>query len=53
VFDTAYTERLGDEAAHRLSQRHLEIVREQLAHYGGLEIKILGDGVPAASPCWP
>lgn len=45
---TAYTERLGDEAAHRLSRRHLEIVRERLAHHGGLEIKKLGDGVLAA-----
>ena len=41
---TAMTERLGDRRAHAIISRHNAIVREQLAHHGGRELELQGDG---------
>ncbi|HXN61052.1 MAG TPA: adenylate/guanylate cyclase domain-containing protein, partial [Acidimicrobiales bacterium] len=38
------TERLGDRASHRLLSEHHRMVRQALAHHGGREIKVQGDG---------
>jgi class 3 adenylate cyclase len=38
------TERLGDRASHRLLGEHHRMVRQALAHHGGREIKVQGDG---------
>ena len=38
------TERLGDQASHRVLREHHRIVREALARNGGREIKVQGDG---------
>jgi class 3 adenylate cyclase len=42
------TERLGDRAAHRVLQEHHRIVRDALAHHGGREVKVQGDGFMVA-----
>lgn len=44
VGSTALTLQLGDAAAHQLMERHNEIVREELHHWGGREIEMQGDG---------
>jgi class 3 adenylate cyclase len=41
---TPMTERLGDLKANAVMRDHNRIVREQLAVYGGLEVKAQGDG---------
>jgi class 3 adenylate cyclase len=38
------TERLGDQASHRILHEHHRIVREALGRHGGREIKVQGDG---------
>ncbi|HEY6472235.1 MAG TPA: adenylate/guanylate cyclase domain-containing protein [Acidimicrobiales bacterium] len=38
------TERLGDQASHRILHEHHRIVREALDRHGGREIKVQGDG---------
>jgi len=38
------TERLGDQASHRVLREHHRIVREALTRNGGREIKVQGDG---------
>src|SRR5580700_5244115 len=38
------TERLGDQASHRILHEHHRIVREALGRHGGCEIKVQGDG---------
>jgi class 3 adenylate cyclase len=42
------TERLGDRASHRVLQEHHRIVRDALAHHGGREVKVQGDGFMVA-----
>jgi class 3 adenylate cyclase len=42
------TERLGDQASHRLLREHHRIVREALSRHGGREIKVQGDGFMVA-----
>ena len=41
---TAITERLGDRRAHALLSAHNRIVRDQLRHHAGFEVKSQGDG---------
>jgi eukaryotic-like serine/threonine-protein kinase len=41
---TEMTERLGDEAAHKVIRDHNAIVREQLKTHGGYEVELQGDG---------
>jgi class 3 adenylate cyclase len=41
---TEMTERLGDQAAHVVIQRHNAIVREQLQIHAGYEVELQGDG---------
>jgi class 3 adenylate cyclase len=41
---TAMTQKLGDEAAHRLVQEHHAIVRGALRDHRGNEVKTIGDG---------
>jgi class 3 adenylate cyclase len=41
---TAMTERLGDEGAHEVIQRHNRIVREESRTHGGREVDSQGDG---------
>jgi class 3 adenylate cyclase len=41
---TAMTQKLGDEAAHRLVQEHHAIVRSALRDHRGNEVKTIGDG---------
>ena len=40
---TAMTQRLGDEAAHRLVQEHNAIIRNALREHRGNEVKTIGD----------
>ena len=40
---TAMTQRLGDDAAHRLVQEHNAIIRDALREHGGNEVKTIGD----------
>jgi class 3 adenylate cyclase len=47
---TAMTERLGDEAAHRVIQAHNAILREQVKAHGGREVDSQGDGFLLAFP---
>jgi class 3 adenylate cyclase len=42
------TERLGDQASLRVLREHHRIVREALAHHGGREVKVQGDGFMVA-----
>lgn len=42
------TERLGDQASHRILHEHHRIVREALSRHGGREIKVQGDGFMVA-----
>ncbi|HUE08560.1 MAG TPA: DUF1707 domain-containing protein [Acidimicrobiales bacterium] len=42
------TERLGDRASHRILHEHHRIVRDAVAHNGGREIKVQGDGFMVA-----
>lgn len=42
------TERLGDRASRRVLREHHRIVREALAHHGGREISVQGDGFMVA-----
>lgn len=44
VGSTALAARIGDSAWRALLDRHDEIVRTQIAHYGGTEINTTGDG---------
>ncbi len=37
----------GEEGAHRLRQRHFELLRRELARHDGREVKNLGDGLMA------
>jgi class 3 adenylate cyclase len=41
---TEMTERLGDEAAHRVVREHNAIVREEEERHGGYEVELQGDG---------
>lgn len=41
---TRMTERLGDQAAHKVIQAHNAIVRQQAAAHGGFEVELQGDG---------
>jgi len=41
---TAMTQKLGDEAAHRLVQEHYAVVRGALREHRGNEVKTIGDG---------
>ena len=41
---TQMTERLGDQRAQQVLRGHNDIVRHQVAAYGGFEVKSLGDG---------
>ena len=41
---TEVTERLGDQRAQQVLRGHNDIVRHQVAAYGGFEVKSLGDG---------
>jgi class 3 adenylate cyclase len=45
---TAMTQKLGDEAAHRLVQEHHAIVRSALRDHRGNEVKTIGDGFMVA-----
>lgn len=45
---TEMTERLGDRAVLEVVRRFQEIVRGQLAAYGGYEVKVQGDGFMSA-----
>lgn len=45
---TRYAEQHGDDAARELAEKHHELLRQQLARYGGREVKTLGDGLMAA-----
>ena len=47
---TSMTERLGDEAAHRVIQTHNRILREQVAAHEGREVDSQGDGFLLAFP---
>ncbi|HEX6381550.1 MAG TPA: BTAD domain-containing putative transcriptional regulator, partial [Acidimicrobiia bacterium] len=40
--------RHGDHAAQQLLRRHEEVVRDEVAAYGGVEVKALGDGFMVA-----
>jgi class 3 adenylate cyclase len=42
------TERLGDQASHRILHEHHRIVRDAVARNGGREIKVQGDGFMVA-----
>jgi class 3 adenylate cyclase len=42
------TERLGDQASHRILHEHHRIVRDAVALNGGREIKVQGDGFMVA-----
>jgi len=41
---TEMTERLGDQAAHRVIQAHNTLVRREVAAHGGAELELQGDG---------
>lgn len=41
---TQMTERLGDEAAHRILRQHNDVLRRALANHHGREVKSEGDG---------
>jgi class 3 adenylate cyclase len=41
---TAMTQKLGDEAAHRLVQEHNAVVRGAVREHHGTEVKTIGDG---------
>jgi class 3 adenylate cyclase/quercetin dioxygenase-like cupin family protein len=45
VDSTAHVARLGDRKWRDLLDRYFQVVRDQLARYGGREIKTMGDGV--------
>jgi class 3 adenylate cyclase len=47
---TAATERLGDLRAQEMLRIHNQIVRQNLAEFGGFEVKTLGDGFMVAFP---
>ena len=47
---TAMTERLGDQKAQEVINGHNSTVRQQLAAYGGFEVKAQGDGFMVAFP---
>ena len=47
VSSTERAAELGDERWHALVERHDEIVRAEIANYGGRAIKTMGDGVLA------
>jgi class 3 adenylate cyclase/tetratricopeptide (TPR) repeat protein len=40
--------RRGDESAHKLMEAHFELVRRQIEHHSGQEVKTLGDGFMVA-----
>ena len=42
------TERLGDRASRQVLREHHRIVREALAHHGGREVSVQGDGFMVA-----
>jgi class 3 adenylate cyclase len=42
------TERLGDQASHRVLREHHRIVREALERHGGREVSVQGDGFMVA-----
>jgi class 3 adenylate cyclase len=42
------TERIGDQASHRVLREHHRIVREALSQHGGREISVQGDGFMVA-----
>ncbi len=42
------TDRLGDQAAHRVLREHHRMVREALARHGGREVSVQGDGFMVA-----
>ena len=50
VGSTDLIERLGDDAAERLSRRHFETLRSAVAEAGGREVKSLGDGLMVTFP---
>ncbi|MBN1857812.1 adenylate/guanylate cyclase domain-containing protein [Candidatus Bipolaricaulota bacterium] len=45
---SSFTAREGDDAASRLSQRHVRLLRDRIVQGGGVLIKTLGDGIMAA-----
>jgi class 3 adenylate cyclase len=45
---TALAQRLGDKPYHALLSEHNRILREQVAHHGGHEVKCMGDGFMVA-----
>ena len=38
----------GDESAHKMMEAHFELVRQQIEHHSGQEVKTLGDGFMVA-----
>src|SRR5215208_406689 len=50
VDSTGLIERLGDDAAERLTRRHFAILRGAVADTGGRKVKSMGDGVMATFP---
>jgi class 3 adenylate cyclase len=45
VGSTQLLDRLGDQAAHRVRQRHFALLRRAVQEHGGREVKSLGDGL--------
>jgi class 3 adenylate cyclase/DNA-binding SARP family transcriptional activator len=50
VGSTQMLERLGEDAAERVSREHFGLLRRALERHGGAEVKSLGDGLMAAFP---
>jgi class 3 adenylate cyclase/tetratricopeptide (TPR) repeat protein len=38
----------GDESAHKLMEKHFDLVRQQIEHHSGQEVKTMGDGFMVA-----
>jgi class 3 adenylate cyclase/DNA-binding SARP family transcriptional activator/tetratricopeptide (TPR) repeat protein len=50
VGSTQMLERLGQDAAERISREHFGLLRHALEQHGGAEVKALGDGLMAVFP---